>query len=248
MATTPCATAHYARLRTAPAARKWDILGHPSPCGPPHGIPLVPMQTRLIEQLPLRRGAHPSRDDGMCAMEMVSWLAGEPHSDEPCCSCPVLAALVRAVNDALSDANRNRLLRPLVPQLVHTRGTQSRERQRGLLAVDHLVRVLLPQMLRRQRRAAEADLLADLPPVLDREGLRTASRAVDHYAPREHAARWVLQRAVEGLPPARYVAGLVTVARSSPDPAVWQGLASLIAAMARPSLVAPDAAPACSDC
>jgi len=206
------------------------------------------MQTRLIEQLPLRRGAHPSRDDGMCAMEMVAWLAGEPHSDEPRCSCPVLAALVRAVNDALTDSSRNRLLRPLVPQLVHSRSSMTRERQRGLLAVDHLVRVLLPQTLRRQRREAEANLLADLPAVVDLDRLRTAARAVEHYAPGEHAARWVLQRAIDGLPPARYVAGLVTVARLLPDPAVWNGLAGLIAAMVRPALVEPDPAVACSDC
>ena len=69
---------------------------------------------RLKEQVPLQRGSHPSREDGMCAMEMVSWLAGEAHSDEPRCTCPVLAALVRACNDAMGDAARNLHLQPLV--------------------------------------------------------------------------------------------------------------------------------------
>jgi hypothetical protein len=79
---------------------------------------------RLADQRPLRRGAHASADDGMCAMEMVAWLAGEAHTDEPLCACPVIAAFVRAVNDALpSDAARDRHLRPLVPRFVGTRGT-----------------------------------------------------------------------------------------------------------------------------
>ena len=94
---------------------------------------------RLIERHPLRRGAHPSRDDGMCAMEMVAWLAGEEHSDEPVCACPVVAALVRASNDAMTDDARNRYLRPLVPQLVNSRGSAADERVRGLLAIDRLV-------------------------------------------------------------------------------------------------------------
>ena len=37
------------------------------------------------------------RKNDLCAMEMVAWLAGEAHSDEPECACPVLAAMVRAL-------------------------------------------------------------------------------------------------------------------------------------------------------
>ncbi|MCA8975327.1 MAG: hypothetical protein KDC98_11440, partial [Planctomycetes bacterium] len=85
---------------------------------------------RLIGQFPLASGAHPTRSDGMCAMEMVAWLAGEAHSDEPACACPVLGALVRACNDVMGDRDRNRLLRPLVPALVNSRATVAIERQR----------------------------------------------------------------------------------------------------------------------
>ena len=91
---------------------------------------------RLIEQYPLQRGSHPHRDDGMCAMEMVAWLAGEAHSDEPECACPVIASLVRACNDSMSDPARNRYLRPLVPQLVQTRADRRVEQARGMLAID----------------------------------------------------------------------------------------------------------------
>ena len=67
--------------------------------------------------LVLARGGHPSPSQGVCLLEAVSWLAGEPFSDHPECVSPVLAAFGRALNDALPDAERQRLL-PLVPLLV----------------------------------------------------------------------------------------------------------------------------------
>lgn len=186
---------------------------------------------RLIDQHPLQRGAHATRDDGMCAMEMVAWLAGEPHSDEPSCACPVLAAFVRACNDSMSDELRNRHLRPLVPRLVNTRSSAAAERARGLRVVDALVRQLLPAWLRRHRRDDEARLLAELPPVLGLEDVRASLRAIECFVPDHHAARWVLQRALDGLPPARYVAGAVQVARALNDSDTWTAVALTIEQM-----------------
>ena len=128
---------------------------------------------RIQDQFPLRRGAHDRRDDGMCAMEMVAWLAGEAHSDEPRCACPVIASYVRALNDLLpDDGARTRLLRPLVPKFVNTRGNAQDERRRGFVVPhDHgavlarrvVVTVNLPQRLevrphtRRPSRGQPAD-------------------------------------------------------------------------------------------
>lgn len=181
----------------------------------------------------------------MCAMEMVAWLAGEPHSDEPRCACPVIGALVRACNDAMSDAQRNLYLRPLVPRILGTRATAAVERVRGYLVVDALVHVLLPMRLRRARRHGEADLLAGLPPIVQREDARAALRAVEHFALRQHATQWVLQRAVDGTPPARFVAGAVQVARSLNDAAAWGAMTTLLEQLVQdadrlqPALVAP---------
>lgn len=186
---------------------------------------------RLIDQHPLQRGAHPTRDDGMCAMEMVAWLAGEPHSDEPTCACPVIAAFVRACNDSMSDVARNRYLRPLVPRLVNTRGLVATERLRGLVVVDALVRELLPAWFRRHRRPDEARLLAELPPVQGPDDLRACLRVLDHFAPDQHAARWVVQRALDGLPAARYVAGAVQVARAMNDADTWTTVVATIERM-----------------
>ncbi|WP_433799037.1 hypothetical protein [Actinomycetospora sp. CA-084318] len=73
----------------------------------------------------LTRGAHPGAGSGTCLMEQVALTAGEPFSDRPRCTSPVLAALAQQVNDRVSDAARNRLL-PLVPALAAAGGRDPR--------------------------------------------------------------------------------------------------------------------------
>ncbi|MCK5945532.1 MAG: hypothetical protein KAI24_26315 [Planctomycetes bacterium] len=188
---------------------------------------------RLIEQYPLQRGSHPSRDDGMCAMEMVAWLAGEAHSDEPQCACPVLAAMVRACNDVMSDEARNQHLRPLVPQLVHSRRTAAVERARGLIAIDFMVRGLLPRWLERRGRRDDAQVLRQLAPIERLEDVRAARRVLDAFVPQQRAAFWVIDRALEGQPAPRYVAGVVQLARSLNLGGVWAEMAALAERMVR---------------
>ncbi len=195
----------------------------------------------LIDQHPLRRGSHPSRDDGMCAMEMVAWLAGEAHSDEPGCACPVIGAFVRACNDAMGDDVRNRLLRPLVPQIVHTRASAAIERARGHVVIDGLVRTLVPAALRRQQRHDAANLFADLPPIARLDDVQTALRVVEAFAKDQQAALWVLQRALEGCPPARYVAGAVQVARARDDAATWAATVAIAERMVHAGAAVPVA-------
>jgi hypothetical protein len=48
------------------------------------------------------------------------------------------------------------------------------------------------------------------------------------------AARWVLLRALEAVPPARYVAGVVQVARSLEAAVAWTAAAELVEQMLRP--------------
>ncbi|MGH2882941.1 MAG: hypothetical protein ACRDPA_09650, partial [Solirubrobacteraceae bacterium] len=57
----------------------------------------------------LAYGTHASPGEGRCAMEWVSYLAGEPHTDEPACVNPVLRAMCIALNDGLDFAPRQRL-------------------------------------------------------------------------------------------------------------------------------------------
>jgi len=106
-----------------------------------------PERLAMLESINLRSGSHDSFDDGVCAMEMVAYLAGLPHSDKPECTCPVLATFVRSWNDGLPDADRNRLLKPILPALVNTRSTPEVEKARGFLALDWLIREYLPMWL-----------------------------------------------------------------------------------------------------
>jgi hypothetical protein len=101
-----------------------------------------------IEALSLLSGSHEDFEDGMCVMEAVAYVAGEPWSDSPTCACPVISAFLRAWNDSLSsDAERDRLLKPLIPQLIDTRSTKTVEEKRSYLVLDWLVRVYTPKWL-----------------------------------------------------------------------------------------------------
>lgn len=64
------------------------------------------MTEALIENLNLDKGAHSTRDEGVCLMEAVAFVAGEPHTDHPVCASPVLGAFGRSLNDVLSDETR----------------------------------------------------------------------------------------------------------------------------------------------
>lgn len=69
----------------------------------------------------LSRGKHRSPRKGACFMEMASVLAGEPWSDRPRCTHPLLSQLARLVNDHTSDGGRARLV-PLIPEVIGVRG------------------------------------------------------------------------------------------------------------------------------
>lgn len=100
--------------------------------------------TEELATLTLMKGGHHSRENGMCIMEATAWLADEPHSDHPECVCPVIAAFARNWNDSLSDEDRNRLLKPILPRLVGTRATKAVELRRSWMAVDWLVHESAP--------------------------------------------------------------------------------------------------------
>jgi hypothetical protein len=93
----------------------------------------------------LAYGTHASPQDGRCAMEWVSYLAGEPHSDQPTCVSPVLRAMCIALNDGLDQAPRQRLR----PYLARTIGTaeDDLDTRRGWMAMDWLVHTYTPAWL-----------------------------------------------------------------------------------------------------
>lgn len=145
----------------------------------------------------LQMGRHTSPRDGLCAMEMVAFIERLPHSDSPPCTCPVIAAYVRVINDAMGTAERQQLL-PYLPRLVDTVAPQY-EQQRGEYLAWQSIRVFVPLALRASGLHTDADRLAHFDAAL---GLRaalhacadasthadTSTHAAAHAAPAAHAA------------------------------------------------------------
>ena len=92
------------------------------------------METLSLDTLHLDKGAHDSRDEGVCIMEAVAWYASEDHSDAPKCVSPVLRVFGANLNDVLPD-DRRQLLRPLIPVLVGTT-EDGQDEARSYMALD----------------------------------------------------------------------------------------------------------------
>jgi hypothetical protein len=120
----------------------------------------------------LAYGTHATPDEGRCAMEWVSHLAGEPHSDQPLCVSPVLRAVCIALNDGLDDEPRQ-ALRPYLSRTIGTAG-DGLDDARAWMALDWLIRDYSPCWLESGGLAGLAAELRSLEPVLDEPSLRSA--------------------------------------------------------------------------
>jgi len=122
----------------------------------------------LPENIVLERFNHKTREEGMCAMEAAAWLAGEPHSDEPKCVCPIISAFMMSWNDSISDRyERTRLLVPLIPMVLNTRSTPEVERARAYMALDWLARECAPTWLEAAGILGHARDMRNLKPIYD---------------------------------------------------------------------------------
>ena len=127
-----------------------------------------------IAKYELRRGKHGSPEQGMCAMELVAFLAGEKHSDQPRCVSPVIGDFVRSINDRMNDGERNRILRPVLHHVMGTRTASEDDRQRGFMCADWAVRVSVSILLRAVKFEEQAVQLESVAPIVDRESANKA--------------------------------------------------------------------------
>lgn len=125
----------------------------------------------------LAYGTHATPDEGRCAMEWVSYLAGEPHGDDPACVSPVLRAFCTTLNDSLEDEPRQRLR----PYLTRTIGTadDGLDAARSWMAMDWLIRTYARTWLRVAHLPLAARRLFDLGTVASRSDLRPALDALN---------------------------------------------------------------------
>ena len=73
-----------------------------------------------FDELSLDHGKHRTRTEGMCAMEAVAWFAGEKHSDHPDCVDATINELMIELNDTCTDAQRDEIVKPLIPLCLDT--------------------------------------------------------------------------------------------------------------------------------
>jgi len=178
-----------------------------------------------IRTLSLSSGSHEDFEKGMCVMEAAAYVAGEPWSDHPRCACRVITSFMIGWNDRLpSDAERDRLLKPLIPDIIDTKSTPAIEERRSYMALDWLIRVYTPRWLDLvPSLAPHAKAVRDLEEIADLAGASAAGASV------------VAARAA-----ARAVAG--DAARAAGDAARAAGDAAWAAARAAAWAAAGDAA------
>jgi hypothetical protein len=118
------------------------------------------------QTITLSKGKHGSPEDGACAMELASMLAGEPFSDRPQSVCPVIGSFLRAYNDRIDDGRRQDLY-AYAAKVVGSRASEQvqharAERLRAWAAELHWsrrLRRLVPARLRAWVPAPRADLV-----------------------------------------------------------------------------------------
>jgi hypothetical protein len=95
-----------------------------------------------IDKYELKTGAHKSIKEGACVMELVSYIADEPWSDNPECACPILTKFAIRINDRANDTQRQSL-KSLIPLLLNSRNAKLILPRAKLLA-HQAVTVFLP--------------------------------------------------------------------------------------------------------
>jgi hypothetical protein len=135
----------------------------------------------------LSRGKHRNPRKGACFMEFASFVAGEPWSDHPDCTHPLLAALARDINDHIGDGAR-REIAPLVPEVI---GLNLRDPIIDALLAREVALAALPIASAKRQRVAAVGLLRCEQVLNELEG-----RPADHVSTR-------VESALEGVPNAR---------------------------------------------
>lgn len=121
---------------------------------------------KLLPGGELAHGSHDSGSagpNGVCLMEAVAWIAGEPHSDHPKCACPVLTDIGININDTTDDEGRQRLI-PAIPALIGSKTSSRRA------------------YFKRSRRAAELVLNAVLTPLDPSRKAKASKNVVEQFA------------------------------------------------------------------
>jgi hypothetical protein len=130
-------------------------------------------QTPDLDRIVLEAGPHRSRSERLSILELVSWLDGQPHSDEPARVSPCAAAFVSQWSADLDPTSRQRLI-PRAPSLVGSAGDSALESERRWAVAEWLAYDHAPAWLRLAGLTDVADLLDQLGPLDDETELLQA--------------------------------------------------------------------------
>ena len=145
-------------------------------------------QNQMPDLVPvLSRGKHRNPRKGACFMEFASYLAGEPWSDHPDCTHPLLAVVAREVNDHISDDAR-REIAPLATEVI---GLNRPDPTVDPLLAREVALAALPIASAERQRVAAVGLFHCEQVLNELEG-----RPADHMSDR-------VQSALDGVPDAR---------------------------------------------
>ncbi len=207
-------------------------------------VTIIPERLAALADITLRPGGHsppppgtPPADLEVCGTEVIAWLRGESHTAYPPCTCPVIAALVRGLNDNGDDEMRAALIAfdgdPAQALVVRAMGTagDGYQQQRGFMAWNFAVRVGLPLWL---DLAGATDAAAEVrahPPIVDRATARSgaslarkvrAALSVEYWAWRRDLRVQVtaaVKEALKDKPAADAVAAAAAAAAAAADAA-----------------------------
>ena len=143
------------------------------------------MQPEDFGPFTLSKSSHVSPQEGMCVMEMVSFLAGEEWSDMPPCSSPVVAKFCQVINDRFDQEFRDKL-QAYVPRLISTVSPEH-DQERAVYLAWQAVTVFAPIALDTAGLGREA---AKLRTFDKSKGLNAAGDAARAAGDAARAAAW----------------------------------------------------------
>ncbi len=143
----------------------------------------MPYEPKDFGPFKLSASSHSDPSEGMCVMEMVSFLAGEDWSDMPACSSPVVSQFCQVLNDKMGQRFRDKL-QLYVPRLIGT-ASPEHDQERAEYLAWQAVKVFAPIALDAAKLPHRAEVLRSFDVSL---GLSAAADAARYAA--DDAARY----------------------------------------------------------
>ena len=109
--------------------------------------PINHLRPEHLDRTNLSYSSHTHREDGVCLTEVVAWLAGEPHTDEPKTMCPTLTKIMKYWNDELNIPYRDPAIKHYAPRLIGTNLGPKAAELRANMAAEWLFQQYFPGWL-----------------------------------------------------------------------------------------------------